>query len=68
MRRPVTAFLGVLLFLAVATRVAEAAGLRRCGCAPDCWCRRPGLDLFRWVIPVGHSSVDPDEKAARAGV
>jgi hypothetical protein len=68
MRHALAAFVGVLLFFAVVTRVAEAAGLRRCGCAPDCWCRRPGLNLFRWVIPVGHSPVDPDEKAARAAV
>ena len=67
MRRPFFVFVSVLTLFAVLTRVAESAGYRTCGCADDCWCRRRGLDLFRWMIPVGHSSVDPDEKAARAG-
>jgi hypothetical protein len=53
--------------VAVLTRIMEAAGVRTCGCDEDCWCRRPGLDLFRWIVPVGHSGPDPDEKAARAG-
>ena len=68
MRRPLSVFVSVLVLFAVLTRIAESAGFRTCGCADDCWCRRPGLDLFRWVIPVGHSSVGADEKAARAGV
>ncbi len=28
---------------------------RECGCRPDCWCKQPGLSLFRWVFPFGHS-------------
>lgn len=64
--RAILAFVATVLFVAVLTRVAEAAGIRRCGCADDCWCKRPGLDLFRWIVPVGHSSLDPDEKASRA--
>ena len=52
--------------LYLAHRLSEVAGMRTCGCAEDCWCRKPGLDVFRWVVPVGHSSLDADEKAARA--
>ncbi len=29
----------------------ERAGLRSCGCYPECWCKRPGLNLFRWITP-----------------
>lgn len=64
--RAIIAFIGAVVLAAVATRLAEAAGVRTCGCADDCWCRRPGLDLFRWIVPFGHSSLDPDDKAARA--
>ena len=23
-------------------------------CQEDCWCKRPGFSLFRWVFPPGH--------------
>jgi hypothetical protein len=42
------------LALAVITRAQEAAGLRTCDCYPDCWCKKPGLSLFRWVFPRYH--------------
>jgi len=32
----------------------ERAGVYECGCEPDCWCRRPGLNVFRWVFPRFH--------------
>ena len=35
-------------------RFVEGMGAVQCECAPDCWCRRPGLSLFRWVFPRGH--------------
>lgn len=47
------------LVIAGATKVAERFGLRRCGCSEDCWCHRPGLALFRWVFPWGHTAADP---------
>ena len=25
-----------------------------CDCYHDCWCRKPGLSLFRWVFPRYH--------------
>ena len=34
-------------------RGLEAAGFYRCDCDPECWCRRPGLGVFRWVVPSG---------------
>jgi hypothetical protein len=32
----------------------ERAGVYGCGCDPDCWCKRPGLNVFRWVLPYWH--------------
>ncbi|MDR7253360.1 hypothetical protein J2X46_002345 [Nocardioides sp. BE266] len=51
MRRLVGVLLSGYLLLAVGNKVAEAAGARRCHCADECWCRRAGLSLFRWVFP-----------------
>jgi hypothetical protein len=36
--------------LALYYRAREAAGLLTCGCYPDCWCKKPGLSIFRWVF------------------
>jgi len=63
-KRLVIVVLGGYLLLAIGNKVAEAAGIRRCGCADDCWCRRPVLSLFRWVFPWPHRSRHTaDEKA-----
>jgi hypothetical protein len=64
MRKLTIAALGTFLLAALVSRVAEQAGVARCECASDCWCRRPGLSLFRWVFPRGHRGVyTPEEKA-----
>jgi len=42
------------LVIALVTRAQEAAGVMRCDCSPDCWCKKPGLSLFRWVFPRFH--------------
>jgi hypothetical protein len=42
------------LVIAVATRVMESTGAYTCACEPDCWCKKPGLSLFRWVMPRWH--------------
>lgn len=47
--------LGYIL-LAIATRLREASGAYACACDDDCWCKKPGLSLFRWVFPRGHES------------
>lgn len=54
-------------FLAVATRVAEAFGARKCGCAQDCWCRRPSLSAFRWVFPCPHRDAHQPDEAPHLG-
>lgn len=50
---------GLFLLLASANRVAERLGVMRCECDQGCWCRRPGLSLFRWVFPWGHRPGQP---------
>ena len=67
MRRIVFMIVGLYGFAALVTTAAEVAGIgRQCGCSDDCWCKRPGLRLFRWVAPVAHQSVNPVLKAQRA--
>jgi hypothetical protein len=38
------------LLFAVIGRFVERMGAVECGCGDDCWCKRPGLSLFRWVF------------------
>jgi hypothetical protein len=53
-KRVLAGVVALYLLAAVMTRLAEAMGMRQCGCADDCWCKRPGLNVFRWVFPRGH--------------
>jgi hypothetical protein len=63
-KRIVLVTLGGYVLVAAGNRVAEHFGMRRCDCAQDCWCHRPGLSLFRWVFPWGHRAAHTaDEKA-----
>jgi len=52
-RRPLRLLiLGILLAGSVGLGL-ERAGVERfqCACLPNCWCKRPGLNLFRWITP-----------------
>jgi hypothetical protein len=42
------------VILALAGRAKEATGFVTCDCDPDCWCKKPGLSVFRWVFPRFH--------------
>ncbi len=67
MKRIILIVLGAYLLIAVANKVAEAAGAMTCRCADDCWCKRPGLNVFRWVFPWGHRGAHTaHDKAERA--
>lgn len=61
-----------LAFVAGATRAADAlriGGNRlRCGCDSSCWCKRPTLTAFRWVVPGRWHRVGltPEEKRSYA--
>ena len=54
MKRLLLVVTGVYLALAALGHVRERTGLIACGCQPDCWCKRPGRSMFRWVFPYGH--------------
>jgi hypothetical protein len=56
MRRVVWSVILCYVLLALITRAREATGAYTCGCDPDCWCKRPGLSLFRWVFPRFHGN------------
>lgn len=54
MKRLIASVIVGYVVIALFTRAKEAAGLLSCECYPDCWCRTPGLSLFRWVFPQFH--------------
>ena len=56
MKRVLGLAVGGYLVAGVVGLVRERMGLIACGCARDCWCRQPGLGVFRWVFPRGHKS------------
>lgn len=62
MKKVITSLILGYVMLAVLPR-GEAAGLLACDCYPDCWCQKPGLNIFRWVFPRYHHN--PAIDAAR---
>ena len=42
----------LVLALVGINQVVEA--LNTCACEPDCWCKRPVLRHFRWIVPFWH--------------
>jgi hypothetical protein len=54
MKRIIVRVLSLYLLFAVIGRFVEEMGALECGCKSDCWCKRPGLSFFRWVIPPRH--------------
>lgn len=65
MRRILTSLVLGYVVLALLTKAREAAGLLSCDCYPDCWCRKPGLSLFRWVFPQFHQNPDLEARTKR---
>jgi len=71
MRRILLGGVAGALLLAAGTRAADALGIGRvrlrCGCTETCWCKRPGLTVFRWVTPGGwhHIDLTAEEKQSR---
>jgi hypothetical protein len=49
MTRLIFATVGLYVLAAVISRATEPAGMRHCDCLDTCWCKKPGLSLFRWV-------------------
>jgi hypothetical protein len=54
MKRLIAGVAKTYLLLAIVGHFMERNGVLQCACEPDCWCKRPGLNLFRWVFPYGH--------------
>lgn len=54
MKRGGITAVGIYLALALVGHVVERSGFQTCDCREDCWCKTPGLSLFRWVAPFGH--------------
>lgn len=67
MKRLLVVVVAGYVLVAAGNRVAEHLGAMTCGCSQDCWCRRPGLSLFRWVFPWGHRSAHSAEEKASLG-
>ena len=71
MRRILLGAVAAVVLLAVGTRAADALGVGGvrlgCGCVETCWCKRPGLTLFRWVTPSRwhHIGLTAEEKQSR---
>jgi hypothetical protein len=53
-RRGVLVVAAFYVGAALIGHVQERRGAISCDCREDCWCKRPGLNLFRWVFPRGH--------------
>lgn len=62
MRRLPQLVLGAFLLFALIGRYVERLGAIECGCSSQCWCHKPVLSLFRWVVPYGHSGCAPDDE------
>jgi len=65
MRRSVRLVLLGLLLAGLISRGLEEAGVYECGCYPECWCKRPGFSLFRWIVPRFHHGPWTAEDKAR---
>lgn len=53
-------FAGLLVGIAAINARIDAA--KQCGCRPECWCKKPGLRPFRWLVPYGHKEHSPHWK------
>ena len=54
MRRLVLVALSLCVLAALTSKVIEHFGGTLCECSAECWCKRPGLSVFRWVFPRWH--------------
>jgi hypothetical protein len=50
------------LLFAIIGRFVEGMGAVQCQCAPECWCQRPLLSVFRWVFPFAHRSNNQERR------
>ena len=55
MRRICFTVVGAYLAVALLGHALERSGVAACDCREACWCKLPGLNLFRWAFPFRHS-------------
>ena len=48
------------LVIGLAAINARIDATRECSCEPECWCQKPGLRHFRWMLPIGHKDAAAD--------
>ena len=53
--------LAVLVLLGLAAVNAAVDARKTCYCFGDCWCHKPGLRHFRWLVPLGHHEGDAED-------
>jgi hypothetical protein len=53
-QRAVSLFGTLWVGAALIGHAKERRGSITCECENNCWCKRPGVGLFRWVLPLGH--------------
>ena len=54
MKRLLVRLASLYLLFGLIGLFVERMGAVKCACEPTCWCKKPGLTLFRWVFPYGH--------------
>lgn len=65
MKRTILGLVATFMLFSLIGRFVEAMGAVSCACASSCWCKQPGLSLFRWTVPVGHHTVHDDDGPGR---
>jgi hypothetical protein len=58
LRRTIAATAIGYVVLGLATLGLERAGVYNCVCEPECWCKRRGLSILRWVLPYWHREAE----------
>ncbi|MFL5798322.1 MAG: hypothetical protein ACJ77A_10375 [Actinomycetota bacterium] len=67
LKRTILATVIGYVVLGIGSRLMERRGVMVCECDSDCWCKRPGLSLFRWVFPRWHKGPWTREEKIQLG-
>ena len=63
MKRLAVTVVSLYVLAALASKVIEHFDGVLCECSDECWCKRPGLSVFRWVFPRWHKGPAGPENA-----
>jgi hypothetical protein len=64
-KRPAMLLAAGVVVAGAVSLALERAGMYSCECYPECWCKRPGFNVFRWVVPRFHQGPWNQEARAR---